>query len=223
MNFEFFTARRIIASKDHKSSVSAPIIKIAITAIAMGVVIMLVSIAVTLGLQQKIREKVSAFNGDIIISKFDTNNTDESGTPISTQQTFYPEFSSVAGIAHIQVTASKGGVIRTESDFEGVVVKGVGDDYNWQYFEDYLVEVKQQPRPRKGVVSATVSASLDRPTGKQSWPAPLQPGLLDGVLICCENMHQLTQATGRPGIPNDPRTIQTQFQTNQQQSTVNPK
>ncbi len=140
MNFEFFTARRIIASKDHKSSVSAPIIKIAITAIAMGVVIMLVSIAVTLGLQQKIREKVSAFNGDIIISKFDTNNTDESGTPISTQQTFYPEFSSVAGIAHIQVTASKGGVIRTESDFEGVVVKGVGDDYNWQYFEDYLVE-----------------------------------------------------------------------------------
>ena len=63
MNFEFFTARRIIASKDHKSSVSAPIIKIAITAIAMGVVIMLVSIAVTLGLQQKIRENVKGPSG----------------------------------------------------------------------------------------------------------------------------------------------------------------
>ncbi|MEZ4779907.1 MAG: FtsX-like permease family protein [Flavobacteriaceae bacterium] len=140
MNFEFFTARRIIASKDYKSSVSAPIIKIAITAIALGVVIMLISIATGVGLQKKIREKVSAFNGDILISNFDTNTSDDSQIPISKNQEFYPEFTSVKGIKHIQVSASKGGIIRTETDFEGVVVKGVGADYNWQYFEEYLVE-----------------------------------------------------------------------------------
>lgn len=140
MNFEFFTARRIIASKDYKSSVSAPIIKIAIAAIALGVVIMLISIATGVGLQKKIREKVSAFNGDILISNFDSNTSDESQVPISKNQNFYPEFTLVEGIKHIQVTASKGGIIRTETDFEGVVVKGVGKDYNWQYFEEYLVE-----------------------------------------------------------------------------------
>ncbi|MGY8886147.1 MAG: ABC transporter permease, partial [Flavobacteriales bacterium] len=140
MNFEFFIARRIIAAKDYKSSISAPIIKIAITAIAMGLIMMLVSIATGVGLQKKIREKVSAFNGDIIITNFDTNFSNDSQIPISKKQDFYPDFNSVEGIKHIQVTASKGGVIRTETDFEGIVVKGAGGDYDWQYFQDYLIE-----------------------------------------------------------------------------------
>ncbi|OIP49351.1 MAG: transmembrane permease [Flavobacteriaceae bacterium CG_4_8_14_3_um_filter_34_10] len=140
MNFEFFIAKRIIGSKHHKSSISAPIIKIAITAIALGVIMMLVSIATGVGLQQKVREKVSAFNGDIIISNFDTNFSKDSQTPISKNQDFYPNFTSVSGIRHIQITALKGGIVRTATDFEGVVVKGVSEDYNWQYFEEYLVE-----------------------------------------------------------------------------------
>ncbi len=140
MNFEFFIARRIIAAKDYKSSISAPIIKIAITAIALGLIMMLISIATGVGLQEKIREKVSAFNGDIIITNFDTNFSNDSQIPISKEQEFYPEFNIIDGIRHIQITASKAGVIRTLSDFEGIVVKGVGDDYDWQYFSDYLVE-----------------------------------------------------------------------------------
>ncbi|MDP2688336.1 MAG: FtsX-like permease family protein [Aequorivita sp.] len=139
MNFEFFIARRIIASKDYKSSISAPIIKIAITAIALGIIMMLVSIATGVGLQKKIREKVSAFNGDIIITNFDTNFSNDSQNPISKKQDFYPTFKNIEGIKHVQVTASKGGVIRTETDFEGVVVKGVGNDYEWEYFQDYLI------------------------------------------------------------------------------------
>lgn len=142
MNFEFFIARRIIASKDYKSSISAPIIKIAIAAIALGIIMMLVSIATGVGLQKKIREKVSAFNGDVIITNFDTNFSNDSQNPISKNQPFYPEFKAIDGIKHVQVTASKGGVIRTETDFEGVVVKGVGVDYDWSAFYDFLVEGK---------------------------------------------------------------------------------
>ncbi|WP_114492855.1 ABC transporter permease [Candidatus Ulvibacter alkanivorans] len=140
MNFEFFVARRIVTAKDHKSSISAPIIKIAITAIIMGVVVMLISVATGVGLQKKIKEKVSAFNGDILITNFDTNFSNDSQIPVSTAQDFYPNFTSVDNIRHIQVTASKGGVIRTATDFEGVVVKGVGADYDWRYFTDFLVE-----------------------------------------------------------------------------------
>lgn len=138
MNFEFFIARRIIAAKDHKSSISGPIIKIAITAIALGIIMMLVSVATSMGLQKKIREKVSAFNGDIIITNYDTNQSNDSQIPISKNQDFYPNFTQVEGIKHIQITAVKGAVIRTEKDFEGIVVKGVGTDYNWQYFEEFL-------------------------------------------------------------------------------------
>ena len=100
---------------------------------------MLVSIATGVGLQKKIREKVSAFNGDIVITVFDTNFSNDSQIPISKNQDFYPNFDIVEGVNHIQITAMKGGVIRTASDFEGVVVKGVSDDYKWQNFQEYLV------------------------------------------------------------------------------------
>ncbi|MCY2687497.1 ABC transporter permease [Salinimicrobium sp. TH3] len=140
MNLEFFIAKRLISSKQHKSSISAPIIKIAIVAIALGVIMMLVAFATGIGLQQKIREKMSAFTGHITISSYDNNNSQVSLMPISTDQDFYPEFTGVDGVEHIQATAYLGGVIRTETDFEGIIVKGVGTDFNWEYFEDFLVE-----------------------------------------------------------------------------------
>lgn len=140
MNFELFIAKRIIKSEDYKSSISAPIIKIAITAIAIGMVMMLVAIATGIGLQQKIREKISAFNGDIIISKYDSNRSDDSQNPISINQDFYPVFKEVSDVKHIQATASKSGIIRTATDYEGIVAKGVGKDYNWSYFQDFLTQ-----------------------------------------------------------------------------------
>ncbi|WP_452231487.1 ABC transporter permease [Lacinutrix sp. MEBiC02595] len=140
MNFEFFIAKRIISSKAYKSSVSAPIIKIGIAAIAVGIIVMMIAVATGIGLQQKIRDKVSAFNGHIIISNFDSNNSQESGKPISTKQDFYPTFKNVEGIKNVQAVAAKFGVIRTETDFEAIIVKGVGADYNWDYFNEFLIE-----------------------------------------------------------------------------------
>ena len=140
MNLEHFIAKRLITAKDHKSSISAPIIKIAIAAIAIGIVMMIVSIATGIGLQQKIRQKVSAFNGHIIISNFNGNESDGSIEPVSTNQKFYPKFNAVEGINHIQAVATKLGIIRTETDFEGITFKGVGKDYKWEYLEEYLIE-----------------------------------------------------------------------------------
>jgi len=140
LNYEYFIAKRIIGSKAYKSSISAPIIKIGIAAIAIGIIVMMIAIATGIGLQQKIRDKVVAFNGHITITNFDSNNSQESVVPISTNQDFYPKFKTVKGVKHIQAVATKFGVIRTETDFEGVVLKGVGADYDWSYFKDFLVE-----------------------------------------------------------------------------------
>ncbi|WP_136481807.1 ABC transporter permease [Cognatitamlana onchidii] len=139
MNYEFFIAKRIIGSKAYKSSISAPIIKIGIAAIAIGIVVMMIAIATGIGLQQKIRDKVVAFNGHVTITNYDSNNSQESGTPISINQEFYPNFDAVKGVTHVQAVASKFGVIRTETDFEGAYLKGVGADYNWGYFKEFLV------------------------------------------------------------------------------------
>ncbi|MEM0542898.1 FtsX-like permease family protein [Flavobacterium sp. j3] len=140
MKLEYFIAKRLITTKDHKSSISVPIIKIAITAIALGMIMMIVSISTGIGLQQKIRQKVSAFNGHIIISGYNDNQSDVSSRPISIYQNFYPLFKSVKGIAHIQAVGSKAGIIRTENAFEGVIFKGVGKDFKSSNLNEYLIE-----------------------------------------------------------------------------------
>jgi lipoprotein-releasing system permease protein len=139
LNLEYFVAKRLTTAKDHKSSISAPIIKIAISAIAIGMIMMIVSVATGIGLQKKIREKVSAFNGHIIISNFDNNQSEITLNPISKNQDFYLNPSIFPEAAHIQVIATKAGIIRTESAFEGIVFKGVGQDYKWDNIKDYLV------------------------------------------------------------------------------------
>ena len=160
MNFELFIAKRIIGNKTYKSSVSAPIIKIGIAAIAIGIIVMLIAIATGIGLQQKIRDKVVAFNGHIEITNFDTNASDESQVPISINQEFYPSFPNIQGIKHIQGVATKFAVIRTEDEFEGVVIKGVGADYNWDYFEDFLVEGRLPDYTKKRNEEILISSYL---------------------------------------------------------------
>ncbi len=140
LKLEYFIGKRLITAKDHKSSISAPIIKIAITAIALGMIMMIVSIATGIGLQQKIRQKVSAFNGHIIISGYNDNNSDVSTDPITLHQKFYPKFKNVEGISHVQAVASKAGIIRTETAFEGIIFKGVGKDYQTDNLKEYLVQ-----------------------------------------------------------------------------------
>ena len=140
MNYELFVAKRIIAGKEYKSSISSPIIKIAITAIALGIIIMMISVATGAGLQQKIRDKMSGFKGHIQITNYDNNNSDVSLVPLSTNQSFYPKFTNVKGIKNVQVFANKTGLIRTKTDFEGVILKGVSTDYDWSFFEEYLLE-----------------------------------------------------------------------------------
>lgn len=142
MNLEYFIAKRLITAKNHKSSISGPIIKIAVSAIAIGIIMMLVSVATGIGLKKEIRNKISAFNGHIIVSNYDSNQSEETLTPLSTKQDFYPEFTAVPEVTHVQAIATKTGIIRTENTFEGIVLKGVGKEYDWKSIKGYLLEGK---------------------------------------------------------------------------------
>ena len=170
MNYEFFIAKRIIKAKQYKSSVSATIIKIAIAAIAIGIVMMMVAIATGMGLQKTIQEKVAAFNGHIQISNFDNNNSEVSLMPLDVKQEFYPDFTQVPGITHIQAVAIKAGIIRTEKTFEGVLAKGVGTDYNWAAFEEFLTEgripnVSEKRENKEVLMSAYMARRLELKLG----------------------------------------------------------
>ncbi|KGL63133.1 transmembrabe permease [Polaribacter sp. Hel1_85] len=140
LNYELFIAKRIIAGKKYKNSISSPIIKIAITAIALGIIIMLIAVATGAGLQYKIRDKMAGFKGHVQIINYDANNSDVSTVSINKNQDFYPEFKNIDGIKNIQVFANKAGILRTKTEFEGIIFKGVSTDYDWTFFKEYLVE-----------------------------------------------------------------------------------
>jgi len=139
LNYELFIAKRIIASKEHKNSVSSPIIKISVLAIAIGIIVMLFSVATGVGLQKKIKEKISGFNGDIQISTYDTNNSKITVSPVDKNQEFYPDFPAIPNVKKVQVYATKAGIIRTPDEFEGVILKGVDTAYDWSFFNEYIV------------------------------------------------------------------------------------
>ncbi len=164
MNYELFIAKRLISGRNHKSSISTPIIKIAITAIALGILIMLVAVATSTGLQYKIRDKMAGFKGHVQIVNYDSNNSEVSTVPIDKNQKFYPKFQNIDGIKNVQAVASKGGILRTETDFEGIIFKGVSTDYDWTFFKEYLSEGSipnfSQERNREVLLSNQIAKRL---------------------------------------------------------------
>lgn len=139
MNTEQFIARRLI--KGGPGSFSAPVIRIAVISVALGLAVMIVSVAIVTGFQKQIRDKIVGFGSHIQIAKFDSNNSFEF-EPISKKQTFYSLLSKTEGIKHIQVFATKAGIIKTAEQIQGVVFKGVGSDFDWSFFKDKLVSGK---------------------------------------------------------------------------------
>ena len=142
MNLEYFIAKRLIVSKSYKSSVSSPIIKIAILAIALSILMMVMSVATGVGLQQKIREKISAFNGHVIVSNFDDNQSQVTAEPIDSRLLPISQLKKNSFITHVQPIITKGALIRTETDVEGIIFKGVDASYRWNNLKEFLVEGK---------------------------------------------------------------------------------
>jgi len=140
VNTELFIAKRLTFDKESKASFSRPIIRIAIIGIALGLVVMIISVAVVTGFKNEIRKRVVGFGSHIHIINFDSNISFET-QPISKKQDFYPGLAdSIEGIDHIQIFATKPGIIKTDKDIEGVIVKGIGSDFDWHFFNENLVE-----------------------------------------------------------------------------------
>ena len=140
MNFEYFLAKRIISTKSYKNSISGPIIKIGIAAIALGVIVMLISIATGLGMQHEIKNKISAFNGDISIYNFQSVNYEDSNIPLDFDENLYNKIINTEGITKVQKIATKFGLIRTSEDFDGVFFKGVDENYDLNRIRKFLIE-----------------------------------------------------------------------------------
>ncbi len=169
MNTEFFIARRLTFDKESRQTITRPIIKISVLGIALGLAVMIVSVAIVIGFKREIRKKISGFGSHIQIINYDSNTSFET-IPVSKHQPFYPLLDSVSGISHIQVFATKPGIIKTESDIQGAIVKGIGSDYDWSFFSENLTEgsifqVSDSVKTDEVVISSYLSSLLKLKVG----------------------------------------------------------
>jgi lipoprotein-releasing system permease protein len=140
MNTELFIARRIYkGDKKNEKRVSSPAIKIAIAGIALGLAVMLVAVCIIVGFKKEIRAKVVGFGSHIQITAFDSNTSYEQ-MPVSFSDTLAATLTANPAISHIQEYITKPGIIKTDEDFLGIVLKGVSGRYDWDFFRKNLIE-----------------------------------------------------------------------------------
>lgn len=137
MNTPLFIARRL-GTKGFGKDFTGLIKRIAVLSIALGLAVMIVSMAVVTGFQNEIRNKVIGFGGHIQITNYDYNISFEP-QPVNKEQDFLPHALNIEGVEHIQVFATKPGIIKTDADIHGVILKGVGPDFDWSFFQDKIV------------------------------------------------------------------------------------
>lgn len=141
MNFEFFLAKRIHFSKEDAGNkrVTPPVVRIAMAGVAIGLAVMIVAVAIVVGFKKEVRNKVIGFDAHIRLTNFD-NNTSFESVPIAVSDSLYDALRHTDGIRHIERYATKPCIIKTDTDFQGVVLKGVDADFDTTFFKNHLVE-----------------------------------------------------------------------------------
>lgn len=136
MNAASFISKRIFSlSKDNLSST---VMRIAVTSVALGIAIMLISIAVVVGFKNQIKDKVIGFIAPIHIQALNQNESLEE-TPFIYDSVLNARLNKPY-ITEMHKTANKAGIIKTDDEILAVVLKGVDADYNWNYINSYLVD-----------------------------------------------------------------------------------
>ncbi|AQG82384.1 ABC transporter permease [Spirosoma montaniterrae] len=136
MNVPLFLARKVRHAP--QGSFSATVTRVGIASIALGLAVLIVAFAVLFGFKDTIRQKIFLFGAHLQVGKF-TNNLSYEESPLPLNTKLYQERDQIPGIQHMQAVALKAGILKTKDELAGVVLKGVGRDYNWDLVRESLV------------------------------------------------------------------------------------
>lgn len=139
MNTELFIARRLFSSKDAEQHLSRRIVRLAVAGISLGMVVMILAVAIVTGFQREVESKVNGFAAHIQVVNYDSNQSYQT-VPIQKEQPFLSGLKQIPGITHVQQFATKPGIIKAGDEIQGVVLKGIGSDFDWQFFDKSKLE-----------------------------------------------------------------------------------
>ena len=139
MNWKLFVAKRIYRSNEGGKEVSKPAIRIAMWGIAVGLAVMIIAVAVVVGFKNEVRGKVVGIGSDITVTDLDSQNSYETN-PVSVNDSLMHVFRTTEGVKHVQRYSTKAGMIMTDDNFLGMVLKGVAEEYDWDFLRKHLQE-----------------------------------------------------------------------------------
>ncbi len=166
---DFFIARRIYKDKEGERQVSRPAVLISMVGIAIGLAVMIVSVAVVVGFKQEVRSKIVGFGSDIQVINFDGLRSYET-YPVMVDDSLMEVLAAYPDIRHVQRFSTKPGILKTETAFQGIVLKGIGPEYDRGFFERHLVEgeiplFSDTVSGNKVVISGAIAEALQLETG----------------------------------------------------------
>ena len=169
MDWKLFVARRIYRSKEGEKEVSKPAVLIAMWGIAIGLAVMIVAVAVVIGFKHEVRDKVVGIGSDITITNFDAQKSYET-VPVVAGDSLLDALRAMEGVKHVQRYSTKPGMIMTEDNFLGMVLKGVSQEYDWTFLKEHLLEGEipaftDSASTNRTLVSRTIANKLNLKLG----------------------------------------------------------
>ena len=146
------------------SGFSGPLSTIAVVGIALGVVVMVMAVSILRGFQQDITEKVVGFGSHITVTAYDAVNT-YTETPVDIDSSLVQRIKTVSGVRHVQTFATKGGMVKTEEQIYGILMRGLSDDYDTTFYHTCLVEGQLFSTPNEVLISSTIASKLKLKVG----------------------------------------------------------
>ena len=169
MNLSYFISKRI--SRGHQEGFSSTIHKIAIVSIAIGLAASIVSFLIMKGFQETVKQKIYSFSGHILVTKFSMNNSTEE-QPMDYGIELYNEPEKFPFIKHVQEYAHKVGVVKTDDEALGVLIKGVGKSFDLESFRENMVkgefiQFQDSGYSSQVVLSKTIAQKLKKDVGDE--------------------------------------------------------
>lgn len=139
MNLNLYIANKIRKGEVTGKKLAGPVIKVATLGITIGMIVMILSLAIGSGFKREIRDKIIGFGSHVQVVNYDYNSSYETN-PIRRDSVFVGILQEIPGIKKIQEFATKPGLIKTSDNIQGIIVKGIGNDFNWEYLKNIIVD-----------------------------------------------------------------------------------
>lgn len=137
MNKELFLAYKIRKTKGE--SFSASVFNIGIASVAIGVAALILSFFILSGFKNTIQDKLFGMSGHLQVSKITLNQSYEE-VPFDLNSKIISQEKNNPNIAGINTVAYKPAILKSEDEINGVVLKGIDQNFHWKYFENNIIE-----------------------------------------------------------------------------------